>query len=146
MKKLFVLFALMVIASTSYAQVYKMYKTRNYHNQLRLNTMTGEVQQIQDDGQSWEICSAREILGDKEGRFRLYETQNMWTFIMLDTYTGKNWQVQFSVKGEDYMFAAPINIFSLADFRCLPLTTCGHLYCWTHIMDDYGKFNIVHKI
>ena len=33
---------------------------------------------------------------------------------MLDTYTGKNWQVQFSVKGEDYMFAAPINIFSLA--------------------------------
>ena len=87
MKKLFVLFALMVIAFTSYAQVYKMYKTRNYHNQLRLNTMTGEVQQIQDDGQSWEICSAREILGDKEGRFRLYETQNMWTFIMLDTYT-----------------------------------------------------------
>ena len=114
MKKLFVLFALMVIAFTSYAQVYKMYKTRNYHNQLRLNTMTGEIQQIQDDGQSWEICSAREILGDKEGRFRLYETQNMWTFIMLDTYTGKNWQVQFSVKGEDYMFAAPINIFSLA--------------------------------
>lgn len=51
----------MVIAFTSYAQVYKMYKTRNYHNQLRLNTMTGEVQQIQDDGQSWEICSAREI-------------------------------------------------------------------------------------
>lgn len=33
---------------------------------------------------------------------------------MLDTYTGKNWQVQFSVKGEDYMFAVPINIFSLA--------------------------------
>lgn len=46
MKKLFVLFALMVIAFTSYAQVYKMYKTRNYHNQLRLNTMTGEVQQF----------------------------------------------------------------------------------------------------
>ena len=34
----------------------------------------------------------------------------------------------------------------LIDFRCLPLKTCGHLYCWTHIMDDYGKFNIVHKI
>ena len=106
MKKLFVLLAFMVIAATSYAQVYKMYKTQNYHNQLRLNTMTGEVQQIQDDGQSWEVCSAREVLGDREGRFHLYETQNMWTFIMLDTYTGKNWQVQFSVKGEDYMFAA----------------------------------------
>ena len=156
MKKLFVLFALMVIAFTSYAQVYKMYKTRNYHNQLRLNTMIGEIQQIQDDGQSWEICSAREILGDKEGRFRLYETQNMWTFIMLDTYTGKNWQVQFSVKGEDTCLLHQSTYFllhilrsrqiGLIDFRCLPLTTCGHLYCWTHIMDDYGKFNIVHKI
>ena len=109
MRKLFVLLAFIVVAATSYAQVYKMYKTQNYHNRLRLNTMTGEVQQIQDDGQSWEVCSAREVLGDKEGRFRLYETQNMWTFIMLDTYTGKNWQVQFSVKGEDYMFAAPVS-------------------------------------
>ena len=58
MKKLIVSFALMVITLASYAQVYKMYSTRNYHNQLRLNTMTGEVQQIQDDGQSWIICSA----------------------------------------------------------------------------------------
>lgn len=95
-------------------QTYKMYSTQNYHNQLRLNTMTGEVHQIQDDGQSWEICSAREILGDKAGRFCLYETQNMWTFIMLDTYTGRNWQVQFSVKGEDYMFATPINAITFA--------------------------------
>ena len=38
----------------------------------------------------------------------------MWTFIMLDSYTGKTWQVQFSVKGEDYMFCTPINSFSLA--------------------------------
>ena len=39
MKKLFVLLAFMVIAATSYAQVYKMYKTQNYHNQLRLKMM-----------------------------------------------------------------------------------------------------------
>jgi hypothetical protein len=139
MKKLIVSFALMVITLASYAQVYKMYSTRNYHNQLRLNTMTGEVQQIQDDGQSWIICSAREISGDKESRFCLYETQNMWTFIMLDTYTGKNWQVQFSVKGEDYMFAVPnqhlLSCISrkqlqigLIGFRCLPPKTCGLSY------------------
>ena len=42
MKKLIVSFALMVITLASYAQVYKMYSTRNYHNQLRLNTMTGD--------------------------------------------------------------------------------------------------------
>ena len=117
MKKFISILVLMMIALASYAQsnsVYKMYRTQNYHNQLRLNTMTGEVQQIQDDGQSWMICGARETLGDVAGRFCLYETQNMWTFIMLDTYTGKNWQVQFSVKGEDYMFAVPINRYSLA--------------------------------
>lgn len=117
MKKFISILVLMMIALASYAQsnsVYKMYRTQNYHNQLRLNTMTGEVQQIQDDGQSWMICGARETLGDVVGRFCLYETQNMWTFIMLDTYTGKNWQVQFSVKGEDYMFAVPINRYSLA--------------------------------
>ncbi len=97
-----------------YAQIYKMYSTRNYHNQLRLNTATGEVLQIQDDGQSWIICNAIESLGEEERRFCLYETQNMWTFIMLDTYTGKNWQVQFSIKSGDYMFTIPINRYSLA--------------------------------
>lgn len=56
-----------------------MYNTRNHHNQLRLNTMTGEVLQIQDDGLSWEICNAREDSGDVVGRFCLYETQNVWT-------------------------------------------------------------------
>ena len=59
-------------ASAQSSSGYKMYKTRNYHNQLRLNTKTGEVQQIQDDGQSWTICSARELLGDTAGRFCLY--------------------------------------------------------------------------
>ena len=38
MIKLIILLAFMVVYSTSYAQVYKMYKTQNYHNQLRLNT------------------------------------------------------------------------------------------------------------
>ena len=97
-----------------YSQAYKFYTTKNYHNQLRLNTATGEVKQIQDDGQSWTICPGIDLKLSKANRFNLNETQNMWTFIMLDTYTGKNWQVQFSVKGEDYMFAVPINRYSLA--------------------------------
>ncbi|MBQ8424157.1 MAG: hypothetical protein IJY36_07885 [Coprobacter sp.] len=96
------------------AQIYKMYQTRNVHNQLRLNTANGEVRQIQDDGQSWIICYEKELLGKTAGRFCLYETQNMWNFIMLDTYTGKNWQVQYSVEGPEYMFATPINQYSLA--------------------------------
>jgi hypothetical protein len=81
-------------------QTYKMYATQNLHNQLRLNTATGEVKQIQDDGQSWTIGEAVEEYGSKDGRYCLAKTQNMWTFLMLDTYSGKTWQVQFSVKAQ----------------------------------------------
>lgn len=95
-------------------QKYKLYSTKNLHNQLQLNTATGEVFQIQDDGQSWKICDSMESAGQQNGRFCLYETQNMWTFIMLDSFTGKNWQIQYSVEGPDYMFAYPINFWSLA--------------------------------
>lgn len=112
--KTIVTFLLCLLPMLGMGQTYKMYQTRNYHNQLRLNTATGEVTQIQDDGQSWTICSAMEQDGKNDSRFCLYETQNMWTFIILDTYTGKNWQVQFSVKGADYRFAAPINRWSCA--------------------------------
>lgn len=113
MKKV-ILFLLLCLPLFAFGQTFKMYQTRNYHNQLRLNTATGEILQVQDDGQSWKVCEAMEAEGSIENRFCLYETQNMWTFIMLDTFTGKNWQVQFSVKGPDYMFAAPINYWSKA--------------------------------
>lgn len=33
--------------------------------------------------------------------YRLFRTQNMWIFIKLDTITGKMWQVQFDVKGDN---------------------------------------------
>ena len=30
-------------------------------------------------------------------RFRFFETRNIWTFILLDTATGRAWQVQYSL-------------------------------------------------
>lgn len=112
MKTLLLLFC--AVSFFANGQTYKMYTTSNIHNQLRLNTATGEVKQIQDDGQSWIIGEAVEELGKNNGRYCLSETQNMWTFIMLDTYTGKTWQVQYSVKGIEYMFSVPINRYPLA--------------------------------
>lgn len=41
--------------------------------------------------------------------YKLYPTSNMWTFIKLDTRNGKMWQVQFSVKGNDYRFESQLN-------------------------------------
>lgn len=108
------LFAVVFCSIISSAQPYKIYNTQNYHNQLRLNTATGEVKQIQDDGQSWVICPGIDKSQTQVGRYNLNETQNMWTFILLDSFTGKTWQVQFSAKGTDYMFYTPINRYSLS--------------------------------
>ena len=42
-------------------------------------------------------------------RFKLFPTQNIWTFIKLDTQTGQMWQVQYSVKGADGRFEYDLN-------------------------------------
>ena len=47
-------------------------------------------------------------------RYRLYPTQNMWTFLKLDTMTGKIWQVQYSVEGAKYRFETVLSSVDLA--------------------------------
>ena len=42
--------------------------------------------------------------------YQLFPTQNMWTFIKLNTRTGQIWQVQYSVKGDDYRFETYLNL------------------------------------
>lgn len=37
-----------------------------------------------------------------EENYKLYPTENMWTFLKLDTRTGKVWQVQYSVNSDSY--------------------------------------------
>ena len=46
-------------------------------------------------------------------RYKLFPTQNMWTFIKLDTQTGKMWLIQFSVDSEVSRFQYDLNPFPL---------------------------------
>lgn len=46
-------------------------------------------------------------------RFKLFPTQNMWTFLKLDTQTGQMWQVQYSIKGDTERFEYDLNPDSL---------------------------------
>ena len=48
--------------------------------------------------------------------YKLYPTQNIWTFLKLNTRNGKIWQVQFSVKGDDYRFETPLNEIPLTKY------------------------------
>lgn len=50
-------------------------------------------------------------------RFKLYPTKNMWTFLKLDTHTGRIWQVQYSVDGPEYRFESSLSLLNRADDR-----------------------------
>lgn len=45
--------------------------------------------------------------------YELYRTENMWTFLKLETSTGKIWQVQYAV-GDGDAFQVVLNDISLA--------------------------------
>lgn len=93
---------------------YKMYQTENIYNLLKLDTRTGKVWQVQyrmkeTKAQVVEINYfgiVYEIDG-WDGRFELYPTKNMYTFIMLDTGNGNTYQVQWGTS-YDYRFVEPL--------------------------------------
>lgn len=42
-------------------------------------------------------------------RYRLYPTQNRWTFLKLDTRNGRVWQVQWSLDGDEERFETQLS-------------------------------------
>ncbi len=101
------------------APIYKLYKTQNTWTFLELNTCNGEIHKVQ-----WTLDSRKHerfttYIGQADnmgnvlfsdyypGRFELYETDNIYNYILLDTYTGKTWQVQWGMKRDDN-FVIPI--------------------------------------
>lgn len=123
------------------AQTYKLYQTENLHNQLRLNTKTGEVYQIQDDGQKFLVHKATTPNTEIERRYILHKTENLWTFILLDKFSGKLWQCQYSVEGTEYIGSWVINPYELSSskkskFTIQPMTSMFQFYL---INDDTGE-------
>lgn len=144
MKKLFTLLAL-ALSVTAHAQTFKLYQTDNIHNQLRLNTKTGEVYQIQDDGQTFLVRSATTTDNESSNRYALHKTQNIWTFILLDTFTGKLWQCQYSVEGDEYRSSWVINPYALSNstisrFTVQPMTSMYQYYLIDEETGDMWKF------
>ncbi|MBO7550071.1 MAG: hypothetical protein J6T62_00895 [Fibrobacter sp.] len=50
-------------------------------------------------------------------RYRLFATTNIWTFLKLDTVTGRIWQVQYSTTGPSYRFETVLNSVDLTKKR-----------------------------
>ena len=78
MRKVFTLLAVLLLATSSFAQI-------------KLEGTTVEST-INDNGsaQNQDVVS-----------YRLFPTQNMWTFIKLNTRNGRIWQVQYDIEGDN---------------------------------------------
>jgi hypothetical protein len=114
---LFIFLFILFFSGSLHAQTYKAYQTDNIHNKLMLNTKTGEVKQVQDDGQIFIVHPSTTPDNEKPNRYELYKTKNMWTFILLDTFTGKLWQCQFSINGDEYRSSWVINPYNLSSYE-----------------------------
>ncbi len=65
--------------------------------------------------QSTSVVPVQNISTDSAVVYRLFATQNMYTFIKLDTRNGKIWQVQWNTKGSDYRFETTLSDISLVN-------------------------------
>lgn len=96
--------------------IYRLFPTENMYNFIQLDTVTGQMYLIQYDldaegkHRGGYLLNGEDLAADKKavvGRFTLYPTENMWTFILLDQIDGGTWQVQWSLEKEN-RFVIPI--------------------------------------
>lgn len=81
---------------------------------IKLNTRNGKMWQVQcdieEDNRQETFLNVLPLVSvddEVNGRFTLYATQNVFTFILLDQINGKMWQVQWSFEFEN-RFILPI--------------------------------------
>lgn len=104
-----------VVGQDNANAIYRLYPTTNMWTFLKLNTQDGRIWQVQwsqDAETRFEtyLNSIPLAYGEekKNGKFTLYPTTNLWTFILLDTISGNTWQVQWSQEPE-YRGVTPIS-------------------------------------
>jgi hypothetical protein len=85
--------------------VYRLFPTQNMWTFIKLNTRNGEMWQEQYDvpgnNRNETYLNLLPLVTkdeERNGRFTLYPTQNIYTFILLDQFSGKVWQVQWSTE------------------------------------------------
>lgn len=90
--------------------VYRLFPTQNTYTFIKLDTRNGRMWQVQwyTESKSRFTTALSEISlvnkeEEKNGRFTLYPTTNMYNFILLDQIEGKTWQVQWNNEEKDRM-------------------------------------------
>lgn len=96
------------IISTDSAVTYRLFSTLNMYTFIKLDTRNGRMWQVQwsNKGREYRFESTLSDISqvkkgeEKNGRFFLYPTTNIYTFIMLDQIDGRAWQVQWGKEDE----------------------------------------------
>ena len=91
-------------SSQNETENYRLFPTKNMWTFIELDTVTGKMWQIQyvleGDNRGGVILHEQDLLEGRKkvpGRFTLYETQNMYNFILHDQIEGRTWQAQWSM-------------------------------------------------
>ncbi len=87
---------------------YKLFRTQNMWTFIELDTATGKMWQVhfdtEGDDRATVPLSTQHLAEEEEyivGRFTLYPTENIYTFILHDQINGRSWQVQWSWEEEN---------------------------------------------
>lgn len=87
---------------------FRLFATRNMYTFIKLDTRNGRMWQIQwhtkgsDYRYETTLSDISRVSPEDErmGRFFLYPTTNIYTFILLDQVDGRTWQVQWGSSEE----------------------------------------------
>ncbi len=94
--------------STDNEVTYRLFSTRNMYTFIKLDTRNGKMWQVQwsTKGSDYRFETTLSDISrvdkeeEKNGRFFLYPTTNIYNFILLDQIDGRAWQVQWGKEGE----------------------------------------------
>jgi len=95
--------------STDSAVTYRLFSTKNIYTFIKLNTRNGQMWQVQWSTKSNQFETTLSDISrvdkdaEKNGRFFLYPTTNIYNFILLDQIDGRTWQVQWSTEPNERM-------------------------------------------
>ena len=95
---------------------YRIFDTDNMWTKLLLDSRTGRIWQIafsvEKEGVRLKLPVNKTPLVNekdvKDGRFTLYPTDNMWTFILVDQENGNVYQISFSIDSDGFRGIIPL--------------------------------------
>lgn len=86
---------------------YRLFGTRNIYTFLKLDTRDGRIWQVQWGSTNERFTAPLNVIpvvsGSAPGRFTLYPTTNIYTFLLLDQETGDTWHVQWGNVDERFV-------------------------------------------